>query len=253
MIRGVCGWAVLLLAGPRLATAQDPGLAKWNRTVEASANILFGAAEGRVGALAAGANRADSVLEIRAEVRFSYADARDNDGETSVTARASRIALAIDRHPFSLFSPFAFGSLESSLQQRIAQRYAAGAGAKLTIIPPGDNETSVSLAMLWEQTEALHPAASVDPSTTLARWSLRVRANRRLTSTLTVAHVTLWQPVADDLGQYTTETRTGLVIKVNSSLSLTATVRDKYDSEAIARGSASNHDGQVLFGVLAKF
>lgn len=253
MIRGVCGWVVLLLAAPRLAGAQDSALAKWNRTVEASANLLYGAAEGRVGALTAGANRADSVLEIRTEVRLSYADARDNDGETSVTARASRISLAIDRHPFSRFSPFAFGSLESTLQQRIAQRYAAGAGAKLTIIPPGDNETSVSLAMLWEHTEALNPALGVDPSTTLARWSLRVRANRRLTSTLTMAHVTLWQPVTDDLGEYTTETRTGLVIKVNSSLSLTATVRDKYDSEAIARGSASNHDGQVLFGLLAKF
>ena len=253
MIRVVGGWVVLLLTAPRLAGAQDSAVVKWNRTVEASANLLYGAAEGRVGALTASANRADSVLEIRTEVRFSYADARDNDGETSVTARASRIALAIDRHPFSLFSPFAFGSLESSLQQRIAQRYAAGAGAKLTIIPPGDNETSVSLAMLWEQTEALHPAVGVDPSTTRARWSVRVRANRRLTSTLTMSHLTLWQPVADDLGQYTTETRTGLVIKVNSSLSLTATVRDKYDSEAIARGSASNHDGQVLFGLLAKF
>jgi hypothetical protein len=246
-------WVAVLQAIPRYTGAQAPELGAWNRTIEASANLLFGAAEGRVGALSAGANRADSTLELRADVRFSYADAKDNDGETNVTARSSRASIGVDRHPFALVSPFAFGSIESSLQQRIARRYAAGAGAKLTIIPPGDNKTDVSLALLWEHTNALDPAPDVDPSVTLARWSLRARANRRLTDAITLAHSTLWQPVADDLGRYTTATSTSLVIKVNSSLSLTATLRDRYDSEAVSRGSASNHDGQVLFGVLAKF
>ena len=245
--------AVVLQAIPRYTGAQAPELGDWNQTMEASANLLFGAAEGRVGALSAGANRADSTLELRADVRFSYADAKDNDGETSVTARTSRLSFGIDRHPFARISPFAFGSLESSLQQRVARRYAAGAGAKLTIIPPGDNKTDVSLALLWEQTNALHPAPDVDPTVTLARWSLRARASRRLTNAISLDHATLWQPATDDLGRYTTETRTRLVITVNSSLSLTATLRDRYDSEAVSRGSASNHDGQVLFGVLAKF
>jgi hypothetical protein len=30
-------------------------------------------------------------------------------------------------------------------------------------------------------------------------------------------------------------------------------VRDKYDSQSVVRGAASNHDGQLLFGVRAKF
>jgi hypothetical protein len=225
----------------------------WNRTVEASANLLFGAAEGRVGALAAAVARADSALDLRAEVRFSYSDAQDSDGNVSVTARSSRLTLGIDHHPFAQFSPFAFGTAESSLQQRIAQRYSAGGGAKLRLVPPGDNETSVSLALLWEQTQALNPGPDDDPRTTLARWSLRFRANRRLTSAVQLTHVTLWQPATKDLGLYTTETTTGLAVALNSSLSLTLTVRDKYDSQSVVRGAASNHDGQLLFGVRAKF
>jgi hypothetical protein len=42
-------------------------------------------------------------------------------------------------------------------------------------------------------------------------------------------------------------------VALNSSLSLTVTLRDRYDTEAITRGAASNHDGQLLFGVRAKF
>jgi hypothetical protein len=244
---------VLLLAVAVTAPRAHSQEVIWNRTIEANANLLFGAAEGRVGALLAGANRADSSLELRAELRFSYADGPDGDGNVSVTARSSRLSLGVDHHPFAQFSPFAFGTAESSLQQRIAQRYSAGGGAKLRLLPPGDNETSLSLALLWEQTRALDPAPGDDETSTLARWSLRFRGNRRLTSTVTVSHLTLWQPATKDLGLYTTETSTGLAVALNSSLSLTVTLRDKYDSQAVERGSDSNHDGQVLFGVRAKF
>jgi hypothetical protein len=240
----------LLAATTHVAGAQE---VIWSRTLEANANLLFGAAAGRVGALIAEANRADSALDLRAELRFSYADAPDGDGNVSVTARSSRLTLGIDHRPFGQFSPFAFGTAESSLQQRIDSRYALGGGAKLLLVPPGDNEASISLALLWEQTRARDPEPDVDPTTALARWSLRFRANRRLTSNVTMSHQTLWQPATSDLGLYTTETSTGLSVALNSSLSLTVTLRDKYDSEAIIRGADSNHDGQLLFGVRAKF
>ncbi|HEX9563021.1 MAG TPA: DUF481 domain-containing protein [Gemmatimonadaceae bacterium] len=225
----------------------------WNRTVEASANLLFGAATGRVASLTAGVARADSGLDLRAEMRFSYADAEDAEGVSSVTARSSKVLLGIDHHPFARFSPFAFGSAEANLQQRIAHRYSLGGGAKLRLVPPGDNEASISLALLWEETRTLRPEPGVDPSIALARWSLRFRANRRLNGVLQVTHTTLFQPVADELSRYTAETTTGLAVTLNASLALTVTLQDRYDSEARGRGASSNHDGQLLFGVRAKF
>lgn len=226
---------------------------QWHRTIEANANLLFGAAKGRVGAVLANTARADSNLEFRAEMRFQYADAPNSEEVVKVTARSSRYSLGLDYKPYGQFSPFFFGSAEASLQQRVAHRYAAGGGAKLRLIPPGDNEASLSLALLWEETQALHPAEGQDASVTLARWSLRLRASRRLSSSVTMTHQTLWQPAAKELGSYTTETQTGLAIALNSSLSMTVTLRDRYDSEADTRGAISNHDGQVLFGIRAKF
>lgn len=240
----------LALLAPGVTHAQAPA---WNRTIEASANLLFGAAEGRVGALAATAGRADSGLDVRSELRFNYADAQDANGVVSVTARSNRFSLGAELRPFARISPFASGSIESSYQARIERRISAGGGAKLTIVPPGDNEASLSLALLWEQTTALRPAVGVDPTESLARLAMRFRFNRKLSSSVQFTHNTLWSPAADDLGRHTTETVTGLAIALNTSLSLTLSLRDRYDSEATLRGATSNHDGQLLFGVRAKY
>ena len=246
---GALATGALLASVPR-AEAQA---VKWNRTVEASANFLFGAADGRVGALAAAAGHADSALDFRTEARFNYAEAQDANGNVSVTARSSRFSLGVDHRPFGRVSPFATGTIEASYQQRVARRLSAGGGAKFTIVPPGDNETSLSMAVLWAQTEALRPVEGVDAIETLARLSMRFHFNRKLTPTLQLRHNTLWQPAAENLGRHTTETTTGLGLAVNTALSLTLTLRDVYDSEATVRGAPSNHDGQLLFGIRAKY
>lgn len=251
--RRKAGWGIVTVLLLATANAADAQGGQWRRTVEANANLLFGAAKGRVGAVLANTARADSALEFRAEMRFSYADAPNTENVVKVTARSSRYSLGLDYKPYGQFSPFFFGSAEASLQQRVAHRYSAGGGAKLRLVPPGDNEASVSLALLWEETQALRPAEGQPSSVTLARWSLRVRANRRLSSSVTMSHQTLWQPAAKELGSYTTETQTGMAVALNSSLSMTVTLRDRYDSEADTRGATSNHDGQVLFGIRAKF
>ncbi len=253
MVRASLGVALLAVGlGGVVGPAWGQG-AKWNNTVEANANLLFGAAKGRVAAFLANTSRADSTVEFRAEMRFSYADAPNDEEVVKVTARSSRFSLSLDYRPYDRFSPFYFGSAEASLQQRVAHRYASGGGAKLRLIPPGDNRLDLSLALLWEETRALNPAPDKRATVTLARWSLRLRADRRLSSAVTMSHQTLWQPAAKALNSYTTETQTGLAVALNSALSTTVTLRDRYDSAAITRGALSNHDGQLLFGIRARF
>jgi hypothetical protein len=220
-----------------------------------SANALFGAAHARIAAVELGLGRGDSALAVRSDVRVGYADDRQSDSvPRRVTARATKVSLGLDYRPFYRFSPFAFGSAEANLQQRIARRYDAGLGAKVTFLRREREDLSVSLALLWERTAPLRVSGQVlGPSVTRARWSLRFRTRRQLTPTLFVSHVTFYQPAVAAVGRYTTDMTTTLENRILSALSLTASLRDRYDSEATRRGAASNHDGQLLVGVRAGF
>jgi hypothetical protein len=195
-------------------------------------------------------------MSAHADYRFRYADDRQSDNVRRTTARASKLSLSADLHPYDRWSPFMFGSGESSLQQRIASRFDGGAGAKYTIQRHDRDEASVSLALLWERTHAL-PVPDVigdeGAISSRARWSLRVRMSHQLTSSIFFSHVTFYQPAVSHIAHFTTDSKTTLENKLLSSLSLTATLRDLYDSEAVRRGASSNHDGQVLLGVRAAF
>jgi hypothetical protein len=245
--------ALLFLASIIRAPTTDAQAAGWSGAIEANANILFGAAQGRLVALRAGTQRADSTLELEADVLFSYADTRTEDDGREVTARATRVSLGTDYRPRDRVSPFWFGSVESSLQQRLARRYTTGAGAKLTMYREGDDDVSVSLALLWEQARTLDPEPPAPRTETQARWSLRVRARRQLTETTRLEHVTFYQPAVAHLARSIAESTTSLAVSILARVALTTTLRDRYDSEARQRGARSNHDGQLLFGVRASF
>jgi hypothetical protein len=226
----------------------------WNGRTEVSGNVLFGAARGRLVSLAAAASRADSALEAEVDMRLSYADAvADNEDARRVTARASRFSLGADYRPFDRVSPFVFGSMETSLQQRIARRFATGAGAKYTFSRDGDNDLSLSLALLWEHTRALDPDSTQPATTSRTRWSLRGRVRRKLASNVSFSHVTFYQPAVDRFERYTADSNTSLAFAFNETLALTLTLRDHIDSEARRRGARSAHDGQFLFGLSASF
>jgi hypothetical protein len=230
--------------------AQELG---WSASVDASANIIFGAARGRLGSFAAAASRADSLLELQADALVAYADARTDDDRRRVTARTSRLSLGTDYRPFARVSAFWLGSVESNYQQRIAHRYSAGAGAKLTLYRRDDDDVSMSLAALWERTTVLRAAPLTRPHLTRARWSLRARVRRDLAPGIRLTHVTFYQPAVDRPARFFVDTDTSLAISVTRALALTATLRGRFDSEAHQRGARSNHDGQVLFGMRASF
>lgn len=247
--------AVVFAVPPTTSAAQQVG---WSGRAEASGNVLFGAARGRLVALAAGASRADSTLEAQIDVLLSYADAvADHERARHVTARSTRLSLGVDQRPFDRITRFVFGSVESSLQQRIARRFSGGAGAKYTFFRKDDDDVSISLALLWEHTRALDPDTSLTPPTpatsSRTRWSLRGRVQRQLTSAVRLTHVTFYQPAVDHLARYTADSNTSLAIALNQTFSLSMTLRDRYDSEARRRGARSNHDGQLLFGIKAAF
>jgi hypothetical protein len=241
---------LLSVAAPQL-DAQTTG---WERSVQLSANAWYGAARARVVATELDVSRTDSAATVHSDLHLGYADDRDADGPRRVTARTVRVSLGLDYRPFNRYSPFAFGSIESSLQQRIARRYNVGLGAKLTLLRKGRDDLSVSLALLGERTRALALADSAAGVTGRTRWSLRFRYRRQVSPSVFFSHVTFYQPAVRAIAErYTVDANTALEAALTPVLSLTGTLRHRYDSEARRRGAASNADGQLLFGVRGRF
>ena len=230
-------------------SAQQKAQQVWKATADVGANILYGASRSRVVSVALGGSRVDSIIELRSDVALTYADARVDDEPRRVTARSWRISMTADHTPRRRVSLFELGSVDASLQQRVDRRYALGAGGKVTYYRKGTDDVSTSLAVLWERTRALDPDSSTDSTITRARWSLRGRIRRQLGPVVRFTHVTFYQPAIDQLAIYIVDSNTSFEIKIDASKSLTATWRERFDSEARARGARSNRDGQVLFGV----
>lgn len=240
--------AAALLA-PSSAPAQILG---WKTEAEASASLFFGNTEQRLGALRSTVVRADSAIEGKVDVRFAYADQTTEDDDRGVTKRAWLATGTIDYRPFARISPFVIGNLESSLEQRIALRYSGGAGAKYTFLENERGEASFSLAMLAERTRVADGAPEPERDA-LARWSARLRIERKLHERLRVTHLTFYQPEVSELDRFTLSSTSSVAYELNRMLSATFSFLETYDSQATLRGARTNHDGQLLFGLLTTF
>jgi len=232
---------------PRPARAQQVG---WHGRAEASGTLLFGSASDRLAVLRLDGARSDSVLELRADGRFSYGDGEPDGGARVVTARSLGVSGGADLFPFGRVSPFTLASFESSLQARIAGRASGGVGAKYTLRRRDDAEASISLAALVERTRSLGRDTVV--ASTVAwrnRWSVRVRVRQHVTPTIGISHTTFYQPTMNDPSRFTVNSVTSLDTKLASRLALTLSIEERYDSEARARGARSGNDGQLLLGI----
>lgn len=230
----------------------------WSGAVEASGNVLFGNTRDRLVAGRLQLGRADSTLEVRSDLRLTYAQGENDAGERRVKGRTAFASLGLDLHPFRRYSPFWFGAVESSLQQRIARRYSTGAGGKVTFHQREENEASLSLALLAERTRPRRapddpPDADPDWEEWRTRWSLRPRVRWRLSRAVKLSHVTFYQPAVARMSEFTINSTTSLAVDLTSSIALTVALHDTYDSEARARGARVNNDGQLLFGLRAAF
>jgi hypothetical protein len=260
----LAGLAPVRPAAAQIAAPEAPPTPRppWRGSAELNGNVLFGAASQRLVGSTLGAARSDSVLGLRAEFQMAYGDAQDAQNVRRLVARTLRLAVGADRTPAAPWSPFVLGDVESNFQQRIALRASGGAGAKRTFWRPPVSDrgfvedASLSLALLGERTRALDAigGGAGRGAGTRVRWSLRARFRRRLAPAVRLSHLTLYQPTVNaPAARATAESVTMLSVDVRTGVALTATLRDRFDSEARRRGARSTHDGQVLFGLRASF
>ncbi len=243
--------AALTLGGIGTAHAQSVG---WHAKGQASASLSFGATQQQLIVTEANLSRADSTAEVATTIQFRYGETSDTAGVRSVSARAWLGSLSVDARPFATISPFVFGSLESSLAQRIERRFSGGAGAKWTVQRSDAGHTSVSLALLGERSRLDVDSAGVpdaEITQSVARWSARFKFDRKIGERVTLSQVTFYKPVISDFARFLVTSTSQASFAVNKTLALTLSLIDNYDSEATGRGARSNNDGQLLFGVQA--
>jgi hypothetical protein len=253
--RGVVAAAAVLVVSSSTATPLTGQQLGWSGAVEANGSLFFGNVRDRLVAARVHAAKADSTLEIRADARWTYSDASREGEERRVSGRTAFASLGADYKPFARYSPFWFGAIESSLQQRIDQRLSTGVGTKLTFYRQKSNDASVSLAVLAERTRPRPDPASAEPAevTRRRRWSLRGRVRQALTDAITLSHTTFYQPALTRANRFTVNSTTALAAKMTTKVSFTMTLVDVYDSEARARGAREYNDGQLLFGFKTEF
>ena len=235
--------AFILLVPVSHAIAQD---SSWQSIVEANASMLFGASSQTLTTAAGSVSHSGDGFSADASLRFRYGESEDAAQTKFVSARGWGATVSADITPNSRLVPFFFASTEASLEKRIDNRTAGGAGAKWIFAKSNTGAASISLALLAERTTAL--SDTVIPVKEVARWSWRVKTQHKVGDRLSVSHVTFYAPIVDAPAQYTITSTSVGAYSISKSIALTLTFTDNYDSQAVARGARTNNDGALLFG-----
>ena len=244
--------ATTATAAPAALLAPAPG---WRGQADIGASVFFGNTEQTLISTRTSAAHASDAVEIAGEASFTYGEVSTEEKDVEVSRRSWLVKLAAAFRPMEHLSPFATGSIESSLEKRIDLRYALGAGANVNVMDRDGSQVDVSIAALGERTVA-SPAAAADTTaaaTSLLRGSARLRVEHALDARVRLTSETTYEPALRAFDRFTVKTLTSLGYQMHRLLALTVSLRDSYDSEARTRGARANNEGELVLGLQTKF
>jgi hypothetical protein len=73
------------------------------------------------------------------------------------------------------------------------------------------------------------------------------------TDRVRVSQVTFWKPEVRATERFLIQSTSELILQITEAVSFSILLVDNYDSEARTRGARVYNDGQLLFGVAAKW
>jgi hypothetical protein len=252
LMRATAVFTSTVILGLSLSIDSAAAQPKVTREAEVNGSLFFGNTSQRLASLRAGISRADSAFEVSLGGGFTYADVEDAAGVRAVNRRSWTAGTSLDWRPFATVSPFLFGNVESSLEKQIDMRWGAGVGAKWVIHRDTVHLHDFSVAVLGEKTTPRVETPGFNDDL-LARWSARYRVKGKLSSGVSYSSTTLYKPAVSDMDDYSISSVNSLGVALNTTLSLTLTFIDNYDSQARVRGAAENNDGQLLIGLKASW
>ncbi len=226
----------------------------WKAEGELGGNFFFGNRQQTQLSSRFLAERADSLFESSTEFRFAYGEATNRDGVREVTRRNWSAQASLDFRPTERWRPFVSGRMESAFERRIALRYNAGAGARVSWDRDRRNRVDLSISILAERTYAREGGRGTDDDVGLARWSSDLRIRRSwLDDRLSLDSRNGYRPVFDSFGNFTLSSRQAFSYNLSEIVALRLTLLADYDSGARDRGADTNRDGQVQVAVVARF
>ena len=257
--RGALWYRLVLLFAIALPWAAPPGEAMaqerdWKAEGELGGNLFFGNREQSQLSSRILVERADSLFESSSEFRFAYGEVTDRDGVRQVNRRSWSAAASLDFRPMERYRPFVSGRMESAFERRIALRYNAGAGVRMSWARDRRNRVDLSASILAERTYAREDGRGTEEDVGLARWASSVRVRRSyFDDRLSLDSNNSYRPVFDSFGNFTLSTRNAVSYNLTEVVALRVAVITDYDSGAVERGAETNRDGQVQVTVVARF
>lgn len=227
----------------------------WKAEGELGGSFFFGNREQVQVTTRAEVERADSLFESATELRFSYGEAENQDGEREINRRSWVANTSLDFRPTERLRPFVSGRLESSFERRIALRYNAGTGLRLIFERDRRNRIEFAVAIQAERTFAREDAddSTVD-DLNVARISSDVRVRRTyFADRLAIDSNGSYRPVFDSFGNFTLSNRNAISYELTQVLAIRYSVLTEYDSGALERGARTNRDGQMQVTLVARF
>lgn len=245
--------SVFLFLAPSPVSGQD-GSEEWKVEGELGGSFFFGNREQIQFATRAEVERADTLFESATELRFAYGEAENQDGVREVNRRAWMAASALDFRPHERWRPFVSGRIESSFERRIALRYNAGTGVRLSWEQDRRNRVELSVAVQAERTFAREEVQTDAEEVSLARISSSFRVRRTFFSDrFSVDSNSSYRPVFDSFGNFTLSSRNALSYDLTEVLAIRYSILTEYDSGARERGARTNRDGQMQVTLVARF
>ena len=146
---------------------------------------------------------------------------RYGKNDEKVIADDAKATLKFDLWPKGAWSPFVFADVARDGIRRLDGRFSGGAGGKWTFWESAGGEASLSAAALWDYQNFKVAAGSAGPQTeNSARWSVRTKLEKKLSSTATFEQVAFYQPVWDAASDYTLDVTSSVTTKVLGNLDL---------------------------------
>lgn len=249
-LRSTFARVVALLAPFAALGAQRPRL---ERTVDIAGNYLYGNQEQFILSARAGVAFRDTLWGARLDSRYLIGVGSAN-GVRRMDRRSWLLSGSLDRRPEDVHSQFILASIEESLELRVRSRANIGAGYKYVIDCDTTYQLDASVALVGEQSVLPIGGSPTDlVRSELVRLSNRVRYRNQLTEKMNLDHVTWLRPRADNFSDLLGSSSTSIGYLLTKRSSLRLSFINDYDSRSRARGARSNHNGQMVVGVAAKF
>lgn len=244
-------WIALAGLAPGAAAAQGDD---WKVEGELGGAVYFGNREQTQFSTRMVVERADELFESSTDFRFSYGVATDSEGVREINRRSWSASTSLDFRPEQRWRPSVSGRMESALERRIALRYNAGAGMRVSWDRDRRNRIDFSLSIQAERTYAREGGRGTPEEVSLARWSSNFRVRRSyFEDRFSIDSNNTYRPVFDSFDNFTLSSRNSFSFNLTEVIALRFSLSAEFDSGAVDRGAETNRDGQFQVTMVASF